>query len=163
MTNAVRTSSASAPNPIVCRDPRPQAEDSTMEEMFTDLFIPTLTFAQEELERRRISPAHDHFIKDVVRELIVRYGDRNAVAPDPERHIVAVSVAGERLSLGTLMLSQLLRTEAYSVDYFTDLPDDELVAFIGENLTSRLVLEVWPEAPVNDFNSDIGDRNEKAK
>lgn len=109
-----------------------QAEDSTMEEMFTDLFIPTLTFAQEELERRRITPAHDHFIKDVVRELIVRYGDRNAVAPDPDRHIVAVSVAGERLSLGTLMLTQTLRAEGYSVDYFTDLPNDELVAFIGE-------------------------------
>src|SRR5580658_223115 len=25
-----------------------------------------------------------------------------------------------------------------------------LVAFIGENLTSRLVLEVWPDAPLND-------------
>jgi predicted PurR-regulated permease PerM len=109
-----------------------QAEESTMEEMFTDLFIPTLTFAQEELERRRITTANDHFIKDVVRELIIRYGDRNAVTPDPERHIVAVSVAGERLSLGTLMLTQLLRTEAYSVDYFTDLPNEELVAFIGE-------------------------------
>jgi len=109
-----------------------QAEESTMEEMFSDLFIPTLTFAQEELDRRRISPAHDHFIKDVVRELIVRYGDRNAVTPDPERHIVAVSVAGERLSLGTLMLTQLLRTESYSVDYFTDLPNEELVAFISE-------------------------------
>ena len=109
-----------------------QAEDSTMEEMFTDLFIPTLTFAQEEIERRRISPAHDHFIKDVVRELIVRYGDRNAVTPDLERHIVAVSVAGERLSLGTLMLTQLLRSEAYSADYFTDLPNEELVSFINE-------------------------------
>ena len=109
-----------------------QAEESTMEEMFSDLFIPTLTFAQEELDRRRISPAHDHFIKDVVRELIVRYGDRNAVTPDPERHIVAVSVAGERLSLGTLMLTQLLRTDSYSVDYFTDLPNEELVAFISE-------------------------------
>jgi len=109
-----------------------QAEDSTMEEMFTDLFIPTLTFAQEELERRRISPANDHFIKDVVRELIVRYGDRNAVTPDVERHIVAVSVAGERLSLGTLMLTQLLRMEAYSADYFTDLPNEELVSFINE-------------------------------
>ena len=38
-----------------------------------------------------------------------------------------------------------------------------LVAFIGENLTLRLVLEVWPKAPVNDFNFDTGDRNEKAK
>lgn len=109
-----------------------QAETSTMEEMFTGLFIPTLTFAQEELERKRITPAHDHFIKDVIRELIIRFGDRNAGIPDPERHIVAVSVAGERLSLGTLMLTQLLRAEVYSVDYFTDLPDEELVAFIRE-------------------------------
>jgi predicted PurR-regulated permease PerM len=109
-----------------------QAETAPMEEMFTELFIPTLTFAQEELERKRISPAHDHFIKDVVRELIIRFGDRNAGTPDPERHIVAVSVSGERLSLGTLMLTQLLRSEGYSVDYFTDLPDPELVAFIEE-------------------------------
>jgi len=108
------------------------AESDTMEEMFTDLFIPTLTFAQEELERRRITPAHDHFIKDVIRELIIRFGDRNAGTPDPARHLVAVSVAGERLSLGTLMLTQLLREEGYSVDYFTDLPDDELLAFITE-------------------------------
>jgi predicted PurR-regulated permease PerM/methanogenic corrinoid protein MtbC1 len=108
------------------------AENATMEEMFTDLFIPTLTFAQEELERKRITPAHDHFIKDVIRELIIRFGDRNAGTPDPQRHIVAVSVAGERLSLGTLMLTQLLRSDGYSVDYFTDLPDPELVAFINE-------------------------------
>src|SRR5436189_388745 len=108
------------------------AESATMEEMFTDLFIPTLTFAQEELDRKRITPAHDHFIKDVVRELIIRFGDRNSGTPDPERHIVAVSVAGERLSLGTLMLTQLLRSESYSADYFTDLPDQELVAFINE-------------------------------
>ncbi|HET7711971.1 MAG TPA: cobalamin B12-binding domain-containing protein, partial [Thermoanaerobaculia bacterium] len=72
------------------------------------------------------------FIKDIIRELIIRYGDRNAGIPDPERHIVAVSVAGERLSLGTLMLTQLLRSEGFSVDYFTDLPDEELIAFITE-------------------------------
>ncbi len=108
------------------------AESATMEEMFTDLFIPTLTFAQEELERKRITQAHDHFIKDVIRELIIRFGDRNAGNPDPLKHIVAVSVAGERLSLGTLMLTQLLRSEGYSADYFTDLPEQELVAFINE-------------------------------
>jgi predicted PurR-regulated permease PerM len=108
------------------------AEADTMEEMFTDLFIPTLTFAQEELDRKRISPANDHFIKDVIRELIIRFGDRNAGTPDQTRHIVAVSVAGERLSLGTLMLTQLLREDSYSVDYFTDLPDTELLAFINE-------------------------------
>jgi len=108
------------------------AEAATMEEMFTELFIPTLTFAQEELDRKRVTQAHDHFIKDVVRELIIRFGDRNAGTPDPTRHIVAVSVAGERLSLGSLMLTQLLRSEGYTADYFTDLPEQELVAFINE-------------------------------
>ena len=108
------------------------AESDTMEEMFSDLFIPTLTFAQEELDRKRITPANDHFIKDVIRELIIRYGDRNAGVVDSERHIVAVSVAGERLSLGTLMLTQLLREEGFSIDYFTDLPDAELLSFISE-------------------------------
>lgn len=108
------------------------AEASTMEEMFNDLFIPTLTFAQEELNRKRITQPHDHFIKDIIRELIVRFGDRNAVLGDSERHLVAVSVAGERLSLGTLMLTQLLRSEGYSADYFTDLPDAELMAFLAE-------------------------------
>ena len=108
------------------------AEAAKMEEIFNDLFIPTLTFAQEELDRKRITQAHDHFIKDVVRELIIRFGDRNSGTPDPERHLVAVSVAGERLTLGTLMLTQLLRSEGYSVDYFTDLPEQELVAFIHE-------------------------------
>jgi len=108
------------------------SEAATMEEMFNDLFIPTLSFAQEELDRKRITQAHDHFIKDVVRELIIRFGDRNAGTPDPTKHIVAVSVAGERLSLGTLMLTQLLRTEGYTADYFTDLPEQELVAFINE-------------------------------
>jgi len=108
------------------------SEAATMEEMFTDLFIPTLSFAQEELDRKRITQAHDHFIKDVVRELIIRFGDRNSGTPDPLKHIVAVSVAGERLSLGTLMLTQLLRSEGYTADYFTDLPEQELVAFINE-------------------------------
>ena len=108
------------------------AESDTMEEMFSDLFIPTLTFAQEELDRKRITSANDHFIKDVIRELIIRFGDRNAGVPDPERHIVAVSVAGERLSLGTLMLTQLLREDGFSIDYFTDLPDAELISFVND-------------------------------
>ena len=36
-----------------------------------------------------------------------------------------------------------------------------LVAFIGENLTMRLVCEIWPEAPLNDLESVKGDKNEQ--
>ena len=38
-----------------------------------------------------------------------------------------------------------------------------LVAFIGENLTLRLVREVWPKARFNNLESDKGDQNEKSK
>ena len=38
-----------------------------------------------------------------------------------------------------------------------------LVAFIGEKLTLRLMREVWPKVPLNDFGSDDGEQYEKAK
>jgi len=38
-----------------------------------------------------------------------------------------------------------------------------LVAFIGEELTLRLVREVWPELSPNDLVFGRGDKNEKAK
>jgi len=37
-----------------------------------------------------------------------------------------------------------------------------LVAFIGENLTLRLVLEAWPKVPLNDLELGNGRKNEKA-
>jgi predicted PurR-regulated permease PerM len=108
------------------------AEEHSMGKAFLELFIPTLTFAAEELARGRITRAHDHFIKDVIRELIIRLGDRNASASPESSRIVAVSVAHERLSLGTLMLVQLLRAEGYAVDIFTDLSTDEVVEFVRD-------------------------------
>jgi len=38
-----------------------------------------------------------------------------------------------------------------------------LAAFIGESLTLRLVLEVWPKLPLNDLDFGKGDKNEKEK
>jgi len=38
-----------------------------------------------------------------------------------------------------------------------------LVAFIGENLTLRLVREIWPKAPLNDLDFRIGHEYEKTK
>jgi hypothetical protein len=37
-----------------------------------------------------------------------------------------------------------------------------LAAFIGENLTLRLMCEAWPEAPLNDLDLIKGIKNEKA-
>jgi hypothetical protein len=38
-----------------------------------------------------------------------------------------------------------------------------LVAFIGENLTLRLVRDVWPKVILNDLGFDIGGKNEETK
>jgi hypothetical protein len=38
-----------------------------------------------------------------------------------------------------------------------------MVTFIGENLTLRLVREIWPKAPLNDLDLIKGDKNEKTK
>src|SRR5947199_8523723 len=40
------------------------SEASTMAELFNNLFIPTSTFSQEELNRKRIAQPHDHLIED---------------------------------------------------------------------------------------------------
>ncbi|HEY0592457.1 MAG TPA: AI-2E family transporter, partial [Thermoanaerobaculia bacterium] len=108
------------------------ASEHSMEAAFSELFLPALTFASEECERARITPAQDHLIKDQIRELIGRLGDRNAAAPEGGHHVVATSVGGERMSLGALMLAELLRSEAWSVDVFTDLAAPELVRYIHE-------------------------------
>jgi hypothetical protein len=39
----------------------------------------------------------------------------------------------------------------------------QLAAFIGEDLTLRLVREVWPKLPLNDLDFGKGDKNEKPK
>ena len=38
-----------------------------------------------------------------------------------------------------------------------------LVAFIGENLTFRLVREIWPKVRLDDLDFGKGDKNDKAK
>ncbi len=108
------------------------ASEHSMEAAFAELFLPALTFASEECERARITPAQDHLIKDQIRELIGRLGDRNAAEAEGASRIVVTSVGGERISLGTLMLAELLRAEAWSVDAFTDLGSRELVYYIRE-------------------------------
>jgi hypothetical protein len=62
---------------------------------------------------------------------------------------VAEQVAPEEMHAGSVALvSQLLSL---------------LMAFIGANLTLRMVREVWPKLSLNDLEFSKGDKNEKAK
>ncbi|HUP66185.1 MAG TPA: AI-2E family transporter [Thermoanaerobaculia bacterium] len=108
------------------------AEERSMEDAFAELFIPALSFASEERERDRITIAQDHFIKDSIRDMTGRLGDRNSTATAESPRVVVTSVGKERISLGTFMLAQVLRAEGWAMDFFTDLPEEELLRFIGE-------------------------------
>jgi len=116
------------------------AEEDSMEATFAELFVPTLTFASEEMGRGRVTTVHDHFIKDVIRESIIRLGDHNAAVGEPWQRIVAISVAGQRVSLGTLMLTQIARSEGFLVDYFTELPVEELLQYLGDSQPVALLV-----------------------
>ncbi len=108
------------------------AAEHSMEAAFSELFLPALGFASEECERERITAAQDHLIKDQIRELIGRLGDRNAAVVEGSQRIVATSVGGERISLGTLMLVEMFRAEGWAIDVFTDLAPAELIHYIRD-------------------------------
>jgi predicted PurR-regulated permease PerM len=108
------------------------AEEHSMQKTFEELFVPALSFASEELQQKRITRAHDHFIKDTIREVTTRIGDRNAARQPDAGRVVAISIAGERVSLGTFMLAQLVREEGHPLDVFTDLEPDEVSEFIND-------------------------------
>lgn len=141
------------------------AEERSMEETFVDLFMPALSFSSEELQRGRITIAQDHFIKDMIRELTLRLGDRNAASQDPDRRVVASSVGRERISLGTFMLSQTIRAEGWTVDFFTELPPDELLRYVREAQPDAVFVSCSHEDHLADgyallraLSAELGDR-----
>ena len=70
---------------------------------------------------------------------------------------------------GSLQGLEELRTRLDSNEFFKGSVEviaqlfGLLVAFIGEDLTLRLIHEVWPKIPLNDLEPGYGGKNEKAK
>jgi predicted PurR-regulated permease PerM/methanogenic corrinoid protein MtbC1 len=108
------------------------AEEQSMEAAFSELLMPALSFSYEERTRGRISTAQDHFIKDAIREIVTRLGDRNSTVTRESPRVVAASVGRERISFGTFMLAQMIRAEGWAVDFFTDLPPQEVIDYVRE-------------------------------
>jgi predicted PurR-regulated permease PerM len=115
------------------------ADEQSLAQVYDELFVPTLAFAAGELERGRITRAHDHLIKDSVRGLIHRLGDRDAAEPSG-LSAIAVAIGGERISLGTLMMIQLLRSDGYRVDSFNELTGRELELLVEQEGPSALIV-----------------------
>lgn len=117
------------------------AAQYSMEDTFTHLFVPTLAFSTDELNRKRITRPQDNFIKDTVRELVMRIGDRYADNSNGGgRRYVASSVAGQRLSFSMLMLAQVLRSGGDTVDIVTECDAAELAEYVKEVRPAGLIL-----------------------
>lgn len=117
------------------------ADRQSMKELFVDIFVPTVAFSTDELKRGRISRAQDNFIKDTIRELVIRIGDRWADNADRSgRLFVASGTCGQRLSFSMLMLAQLLRAEGDTVDTVNDVQPEELADYVGESNAMAILL-----------------------
>ena len=117
------------------------AAQASMEDTFVHLFIPTLAFSTDELNRKRITKPQDNFIKDTVRELVMRIGDRYADNTNGNgRRYVASSVAGQRLSFSMLMLAQVLRSHGDTVDIVTECDAGELSDYVNEARPASVIL-----------------------
>ena len=82
----------------------------------------------------RISVAHEHYISEVTRELVRRYGPR-MYADVPARGPVAVlcCVPGERHSIGLMMISNVFRASGLVVHTLGEgLPAGAIVDFVAE-------------------------------
>lgn len=127
------------------------AAHHSMEDTFIHLFIPTLAFATDELQRRRITRTQDNFIRDTIRELVVRIGDRYADNSNGSgRRFVASPVGGQRLAFSLLMLAQILRAQGDTVDTVTECDAEELVQYIHETKPDSLLISCSRESDLAD-------------
>ncbi|CAN5810555.1 hypothetical protein BH23PLA1_BH23PLA1_01590 [soil metagenome] len=92
------------------------AQGGEIEGLYTEILIPALMLAGEDWEADRISVAHEHFISEVTRDLIYRYGPQMWSQTNSSLPVtVACCAPGERHSLGLLMICDLLRACGLSV------------------------------------------------
>lgn len=84
--------------------------DYDVQKLYVDILMPALVHTGLEWERDRISVAHEHYISEVTRDLVYRYGPKVWVEPKDDAPVVLACCApGERHTLGLMMVCDALR------------------------------------------------------
>ena len=112
--------------------------------LYADVLVPALIHTGQQWQEERISVAHEHYISEVTRDLILRYGPRIwAANVGASGAAVACCAPGERHVLGLLMASDVLRATGLEVHLLGEgAPPESIRDFIAETGADVLALSV---------------------
>ncbi len=120
------------------------AQGGDVEGLYDEILTPALILTGQEWEADRISVAHEHYISEVTRDLIYRYGPRMWSEFVPGRP-TAVSCCGpgERHTIGLLMVNDLLRSAGLKVHTLgEEAPAEAICDFLRQTNAQILCLSV---------------------
>ena len=112
--------------------------------LYDEVLVPALIHTGQEWQEDRISVAHEHYISEVTRDLILRHGPRIWAAPDATQGVaVACCAPTERHVLGLMMASDILRATGLEVHLLGEgAPSESVRDFVAEFQADVLALSV---------------------
>ncbi len=111
------------------------ADGGSVEGLYADVLMPAMDYSGRQWQLGRISVAHEHYISEVTRDLVGRYGPR-MYADVPVRGLVAVlgCVPGERHTIGLMMIADVFRAGGLAVHALGEgLPSEAIAEFVAED------------------------------
>lgn len=118
--------------------------DGNVVSLYDEVLVPALIHTGQEWQEDRISVAHEHYIIEVTRDLILRHGPRIWARPDViTGTAVACCAPHERHVLGLMMASDILRAAGLEVHLLGEgAPSESIRDFVAEFRASVLALSV---------------------
>lgn len=118
--------------------------DGDVASLYDEVLVPALIHTGQEWQEDRISVAHEHYISEVTRDLILRHGPRIWARPGAiSGTAVACCAPHERHVLGLMMASDILRAAGLEVHLLGEgAPSEAIRDFVAEFRANVLALSV---------------------
>jgi methanogenic corrinoid protein MtbC1 len=112
--------------------------------LYDEVLVPALIHTGQEWQEDRISVAHEHYISEVTRDLILRHGPRIWASPNAVKGTaVACCAPQERHVLGLMMASDILRAAGLDVHLLGEgAPSESIRDFVAEFRANVLALSI---------------------
>lgn len=133
--------------------------DGDVAALYGEVLVPALVHTGQQWQEDRISVAHEHYISEVTRDLILRHGPRLWAAPDAVHGTaVACCAPNERHVLGLLMAADILRAAGLDVHLLGEgAPASAVGEFVAEVSAEVLALSVSLPDHVDDAGALIAE------
>ncbi|QDV33585.1 cobalamin B12-binding domain-containing protein [Tautonia plasticadhaerens] len=125
--------------------------------LYAEVLVPALVHTGQQWQEDRISVAHEHYISEVTRDLILRHGPRLWASPEAVHSTaVACCAPNERHVLGLLMAADILRAAGLDVHLLGEgAPPESVGDFVAEVDADVLALSVSLPEHVDDASALI--------